>query len=101
MGLGFHCYSKASLGRRVLAKEEFRFKLLPFTSGLLSPSFLPLTSSLPPFPSPSTAGLKYRTVMTRPSKRGIFLRQVFKLGGRLPKRNADFNTLGGQLLSNA
>ena len=76
MELGFRCYSKkVSLGKKVFAREEFRFS--------------PLTEEREP----------HRTAMTRPSKRKVYLRQISKLGGRPPKRGCRLQCASGRVLS--
>ena len=73
MGSGFS--KTVSLGRRVFAREEFRFKLPPLAAGLLSPPFL----------SPYSPSLNSWTQTQNghgTSWKNIHLKQISRLGGR-------------------
>ena len=74
-GFGFRCYRRVSQGRKVFAREKFRFS--------------PLTADLEPC----------RTAKTRPSKGKIYLRQISKLGGRCPKRECSLQCASDRVLS--
>ena len=61
VGLGFRCYSKVSLGGKVFAREEFKFFFLLLKLNHIG------------------------RLMTRPSRRKIYWRQISRLGGRHTK----------------